>query len=162
MEHRIHKINNSLSQQYIYRWCKKNKLISISEAVFSSIIKDYNSLLVANFLKGEDIKFPYDMGSLELRKSSTYVRIDNNKLSTNRPIDWLSTNRLWDSDPSSKEHKVLVRFEIPEIFKIYYNKRNAKFKNKIFYKFFASRQFKKLLSNSIKDNNIDAFTYELY
>jgi hypothetical protein len=43
------------------------------------------------------------------------------------------------------------------LFNIHYNKKGAIYKNKNFYQFIINRRVKKLLSDKIKNNEIDTF-----
>ena len=160
---RKHSVNNSLGVYDAYKWIRKNKWLNIGQRLtehqFYYIIRNINNLLVDSFLESNDIELPCRMGTIELRKSKSVIKIDNGKLVTNLPIDWNRTLKLWSEDEEAYKERTLVKMEEKELFKIYYNKSRATFENKSFISFKANRDFKIRLKNSIKNNLIDAFTY---
>lgn len=155
------KVNNSLGVYDAYKWIRKNKWFDIGKPVteheFYYIIRTINKELVNLFLKGYIIKFPLRMGVLELRKYSPSIKIINNKLKINLPIDWKKTLQLWKTDKESFINKTLLRKETKEVFKIIYNKNRANFNNKSFYNFTPCRAFKQSIKKNIKNNVLDAF-----
>lgn len=160
------KITNSYGTKQAWRWIKKNKWLDIgmplTERTFGAIVKAVNSLLACRLLEGHDVVLPHRMGILELRKYASKIEFKNGKLVTNLPIDWKKTLQLWHSDSEAYENKTVVRSEAKEIFRIRYNKKFASYKNKSFYQFSANRNVRKALSEKIKDNEIDAFLYEIH
>lgn len=158
---RKHKITNSIGVYSAYKWIRKNKWLnigrSITEHEFYSIIRKVNNYLVNSFLQGNDIKLPYRMGRIELRKYDAKIKFDGDKIKTNLPIDWDRTLKLWYKDEESYKNKTLVKVEEKEIFKVYYNRQLANYNNKSFYEFNINRDVKRRLKCIIKNNNIDAF-----
>lgn len=154
------KITHSYGTKQGWRYLKKNKWFSgepVTEKQFGSIIRRVNELLIEQFLKGSDIVFPYKMGKLELRKMPASIRFEDGELKTNLPVDWKRTLQLWYEDEEAKNNKTLIRKEYKEVFRIIYNKSKAVYKNKCFYNFIPNRDFKKKLSDSINNNETDAF-----
>lgn len=160
---RRHKVNNSNGVYDAYKFLRKNKWFDIGrplkEHEFYSIVRQVNNLLVDNILHGQDIILPYRLGAIELRKYSSRVSIKDGKVRTNLPIDWDRTLKLWAEDEESYKERTLVKMEEKEIFKVYYNKRNANYENKSFYEFEVNRDVKRRLKQRIKEGLIDAFTY---
>ena len=152
------KIHNSYGIKDAYRWCIKNKLFdkTISEKDFRVIINTLNLSLQDQLLQGKDIKLPEFMGRIEVRKYKTYVDFEEGKLVTNLKIDWDKTLRLWFEDKEAYNNKTLIRCETKEKFKIIYNKRKAKYNNKIFYEFTPTRDLKLKLKEKINNNSFDA------
>ena len=74
---RKHKINNSYGVYDAYKYYRKNKpkdsKYILSESEYFNIIRSVNKQLVCNILNGENIKFPYRMGYLELRKTPSKI-----------------------------------------------------------------------------------------
>ena len=109
-------------------------------------------------LKGNDVKLPCKLGQLEIRKYSPTITTDGKKIKTNLPIDWNATLKLWYEDKQSYEDKFLVRINVPEVYRVVYNKNNANYNNKSFYQFTPNRELKQGLKRSIKENaDFDAF-----
>jgi hypothetical protein len=144
-----------------YKYYRKNKpkdsKYIVSESQYFFIIREVNKYLIENLLNQEDIIFPNRMGKIELRKYKPSYKIENNIVKTNLPIDWDKTLSLWSEDVESFNNKTLIRVEEKELFKIYYNKNNANFNNKSFFKFNINRDLKVKLKNKIKEGSIDAF-----
>ena len=163
---RVHKITNSIGTYDIYKLIRKNKWegigIPITEHEFYSIIREINSLLAKELIKGNEVKLPWRMGSLELRKKPSRVRIIDGKLVTNLPIDWDATLKLWFEDKEAYRDKILVRCENEEIFKVLYDKSKATFNNKSFYEFRPTRTIKKQLSSTAKAGELDAYLLNRY
>lgn len=160
------RIRNSYGTKQGWRWFKKNKWLGgepVTEKQFGIIIRRVNEYLVQQLLEGHDVVFPHKMGKLELRKTPARIEFNNEELSTNLPIDWERTLKLWYEDAESYDNRTLIRKEYREIFRIVYNKTKANYNNKTFYKFTPHRNVKKALSEKIKNNEIDAFLrYEIY
>ena len=152
------KINNSYGTKDAYRWARKNKLIrrELSETNFRKIINGLNQSLQDQLLSGKDIKFPEQLGRIEIRKYDTFVNLEGGKIRTNLSIDWDKTLRLWYEDEEAYNNKSLVRCETQEKFKIIYNKKKAKYNNKVFYEFTPTRQIKLKLKELINNQGFDA------
>lgn len=157
------KVTNSWGVYDSYKYIRKNKWFDIgrplTEHEFYTIIRQVNSLLSEEFIKGNDIELPHKLGKLELRKFEKRVSFHDGKLYTNLPIDWDRTLKLWAEDNEAYKEKVLVRMEEEEIFKVVYNKSKANYNNKSFYEFNVNRDLKKRLKQRIKEGLLDAFTY---
>ena len=157
------KISHSNGTKQAWRWIKKNKWLNIGQPIterqFGYIIKKINGYLVSKLLNGSDIHLPLGMGKIELRKYKSKIRIQNNKVVTNLPVDWKRTIDWWKKDSEAYKNKCLLRHETKMLFSIHYNKKRATYKNKNFYQFIINRRVKKLLSDKIKNNEIDTFLY---
>lgn len=129
----------------------------ITAPQFSNIIKNIHLKFAELLSKGSDIILPERLGSIEIRKYYTSIEYKEGKLKTNLPIDWAATLKLWHEDKEAEKNKTIVRINEDCTFSIYYNKLKAMYTNKFYYRFTASRVLKKLVRESIKNNNIDAF-----
>ena len=114
-------------------------------------------MLAEELLCGNDIILPHKLGRIELRKYDTRMSIKDGILRTNLPIDWDRTLKLWSEDEEAYTERTLVKMEEKEIFKIYYNKRNAIYENKSFMDFEVNRDLKRRLKQRIKSGAVDAF-----
>lgn len=156
--HRTHKISNSVGTEEVFRWyCTlplKNKLTR--QADFSAVIRAVNLILQDKIIKGVEVTLPESMGKLELRKQSLFTRLENNRIKTNLPIDWKSTLELWEQDEEAFLEKRKVRREIKYLFRIFYNKYTAAYKNKSFYQMRPVRSFKIKLKERINNEKVDA------
>lgn len=158
---RKHKITKSVGVYDAYKWIRKNKWLNIgrplTEHEFYSIIRKVNLYLADEFILGYNIKLPHKMGQLELRKSNTNISIKNGKVVNNFPIDWDKTLKLWYEDEEAYKNKTLVKIQEKEVYRVYYNKQKANFKNKSFYEFKLNRDLKIRIKQSVKSNILDAF-----
>ena len=163
---RIHEVTNSLGVYDAYKYIRKNGWFDIErplkEKEFYRIIREVNKSLAAYLVRGGEIKLPHKLGTLEIRKKPTRIAIVNGKLVTTLPIDWDATLKLWQEDEESYQNKTLIRTESKELFKIYYNKKDANYNNKSFYEFRPNVEIKKELSQNIKRGIIDAFIFKGY
>ena len=158
---RVHSVTKSLGVYDAYKFIRKRGWIDIGQRLtehqFYSIVRKINNLLAENLSLGIDIKLPHRMGTIELRKINTYVKIKDDKLKTNLPIDWDRTLKLWCKNEEYYKNKTLIKMEEKELFKVYYNKNKADYTNKSFYQFNVNRELKKTLKENIKEGKVDAF-----
>lgn len=160
---RKHKVKGSLGVYDAYKWYRKNKpkdkKYVMSESQYFAIIRRINEALREELLLDGDLLFPCKMGRLEIRKYPAVITTEGKSIKTNLPIDWNTTLKLWYEDKESFDNKTLVRMNVPEIFRIYYNRGKANYSNKSFYQFSANRELKQLLKHTIRNNkDFDAFT----
>ena len=158
---RIHKITGSLGVYQAYKYYRKNrpkeKKYVLTESQYFAIIRQINNLLADDLSVGKEIILPKRMGTIELRKYNTNIRLDEHgNLKTNLPIDWNGTLELWYNDEESRNNKTLLRQENKEVFKIYYNKYSANYNNKSFYEFRCNKDLKQRLKQNIRYGTIDA------
>lgn len=164
---RIHRSKADYGVNDYYREFKsKNKDSKITRKVYGEIIKEFNSFLRDGLsMKGKDIILPKKLGRVELRKSKTEVKIDDNgNIINNLPVNWKETRKLWLENKQAEEKKIKIRFTNEHTdshtFKITYLKAKADFKNKSLYTIRFNRQLKRDLSQSIFKGKIDAFVKE--
>lgn len=163
---RVHKVTGSIGIYQAYKYIRKHKWFNIGrplkEGEFYRIIRGINSYLAEELSKGKEIKLPHRMGTLEIRKRPTRVAIVDGKLVTNLPIDWDATLKLWYEDKESFDNKTLVRVENEEVYKVYYNKKDANYNNKSFYEFRPNREIQRNLTKYIREGHLDAFLLKKY
>lgn len=161
---RSYRVSGSIGSYDAYKWIRKNHWLNIgrplTEHEFYSIIRRVNNYLADSFLKGQDIKFPHKMGQLELRKYDAKFSIEEGKVKTNLPIDWDRTIKLWYEDEEAYKEKTLVKVEEKEIYKVYYNKQLADYRNMVFYGFNVNRELKRKIKQRIKEEKLDAFKFK--
>lgn len=99
-----------------YSWRKflvRNRDIKLTQAEFSNIIDTCNDFLMDGVVeKGKEVKLPYGNGSLQIFKYKPKQTKKTKDGSTiiNLPVDWGSTMKLWEADPSAKENKKLIYY----------------------------------------------------
>ena len=158
---RVHKIKNSWGVYDSYKYIRKNKWFDIGQPLtehqFYYIVRGVNNSLAESLLQGNNVTLPCKMGTLELRKFNSSISIKNGKVKTNLPIDWDRTLKLWSEDEEAYKERILIKMEEKEIFKVYYNRIKANYKNKSFYEFLINRDIKVRLKQKIKQGLIDGF-----
>lgn len=159
---REHHVRGSWGVYDAYKWYRKNKPSDrkyvLTESQYFAIIRRINMALREELINGNDVKLPCKMGQLEVRKYLPTITTEGKKIKTNLPIDWNATLKLWYEDKEAYEDRFLVRINVPEIYKIFYNKNLANYNNKSFYQFTPNRELKLGLKHSIKENpEFDAF-----
>lgn len=161
---RNYQITNSWGVYDGYKYYRKTKPKEaeyiLKEVQYFAIIRKVNNILFDLLANGEDITFPCRMGKLELRKHKPKIKLDGNKVKINTPIDWNRTLKFWYEDKESFKNKIILKMEEKEIFKVHYNKNVANYPNKLFYQFKVNRDLKLKIKENIKENIIDAFSYE--
>lgn len=157
---RIYKVTGSHGVKEAFTYYRANRPREseyvLTDCQYFSIIRKVNDILRKYLAEGNEIELPERMGKLEIRKRPAIIEYRENKVYTNLPIDWDSTLKLWYEDEESYRNRKLVRQEIKEIYKIFYNKHRADYTNKTFYRFQANRELKKMLSRKIKSSELDA------
>lgn len=158
---RKHKVNNSNGVYQAYKYIRKNKWFDIgrplTEHEFYTIVRQVNNYLADELLHGHGVTLPHRLGRIELRKYDARITINDGVLKTNLPVDWDKTLKLWSEDEEAYKERTLVKMEEKEIFKVFYNRRNANYENKSFYEFEVNRDLKRRLKQKIKSGAIDAF-----
>ena len=137
-----------------------NSKFNVPRSTYGQVIEFFHSRITDEImLDNFEFKLPARLGTLGIRKRKPKLRYDEEgNLVNTMPVDWKATKELWDEDPESKEQKKLVRHlnehtqgYVPFW---YYNARTATFKNKLAYKFVATRTVKRTLTKILKDPNI--------
>lgn len=144
-----------MNEYYSY-FCKKNPNLNISRAKFNKVITEYNKLLGESLIEDLTIRLPFRLGKIEILKQlrKRYLNDDGKLINTN-PVNWKKTNELWELDEEAKNKKILIRFDNRHtggyVFRIFYNKSNAIYKNKRLYFFQPIRTLKRSISTRIND-----------
>jgi hypothetical protein len=143
-------------KDYYNFFVENNPFVKISRKEYNKIISEFNSNLAPYIIEEKSLQLPYRLGKIEILKTKRKAFLDKKgNLRNNIPINWKATNELWERDPSLKEKKVLIRHNNAHsndyVFKIYYVKKSAIFKNKSIYFFKPVRDFSRGLAYRILD-----------
>lgn len=135
-----------------YKYYRKNVLpeLHVNLAEFRLITSLFSKKITEAILKGKTVKLPH-LGEFYIRKSAR--NIEYNKL----PINWKATKKLWEERPELFKVK-FIRYTDPYVYKLLWDKRLCKIKNKTIYKFKAVRGTNRLIANNIFNTDIDYFT----
>jgi len=130
----------------------------VSLTLFSKILKDFYKGISEEILKGYYFPLFSRMGNISIRKMKLTFKVDDTgELITNAPIDWKSTLDLWQEDEDAKNQKILVRHINTHsngyIYRWFYDRGLANFRNKTKYAFIPSRENQRNLAKLIKDEN---------
>lgn len=130
--------------------------IDIDEKLLAYIVRDLQKGIAKYILEGKQVVLPH-LGTLELRKFKRTIKVIDGEIKTNLPINWKATLDLWETDEQAYNDRVLIRLNVPYIYRVYYIHTSFKFKNLPFIKFKLSRRLKRALTPLIQDKEIDAF-----
>jgi hypothetical protein len=139
----------------------------IEYKVYCTVIDEFNKAIRDLILyKSFDFNMPSRLGVLGIRKRKlTPWFNEDGKLINPLPIDWKTTQDLWEGDPTAKEQKKLVRHYNAHtkgyVAKWYYSKRIATYKWKSAYAFIPCRTAKSELGKILKDPTSDVDYYLL-
>lgn len=158
-----HYIKNSFGIKLIFQELRRRKFynkLTVTDSQFYAIIKEVNTLLAEQLCKGLIVKLPYGLGQLETFKINTTVKFENNKLVTNKPVDWKKTLDLWLSDEECYRNKTLIRREIKALIKLHWNRIGCKCKNIKYFSFKPSRELCRKLGALFQNGLLDTFNKE--
>lgn len=147
---------NSYGLRDAYRWSRKTFKLTITEKQYSYIIKTINNYLQDSLISSNSIMLPCNMGTINIRKDSTSIKIKDGKLKSTMTVDWNKTLKLWYSDEEAKQDKTIVKHEVEEVFKILYNKVGAFYKNSKYILYKPSKELRVKLKNIIQTGAYDA------
>lgn len=153
---KVFKVRNSYGIEDAVKYYRLNNG-SLERKTFKRVIQAINKNIQEQLSLGNDIYLPCNMGILQLRKYNTSVGFVDGKVRSTYPIDWDATNKLWYRDEDARNRKILVRAEVPSVYKVLYKKTYASFKNKQFYKFTVCRALKRLIKSNVQEGRTDAF-----
>ena len=148
------RINNSLTLKALYRKRLRQILqdegIFISESDIHRIVRERNKAITDRVLGGEDVRLPYQIGTLALRKKTMKPRFIGDKLVGLPPMNWKETRRLG----------VKVYSEYKTVFKILLIKKTSSYhvKNKWRFRFTTSVN-KRIYELATTDDTFDALEY---
>ena len=159
-------VTNSYGVKDAFRAIRKSKWANIGQPVtehqFYAIIRKINDKLAKNLTNSQEVKFPYKMGHLIIRKYPRKVWLKDGQLKTNLPVDWQATLKLWYEDEEARENKTLIRGSMHEIFKIHYDKGPSDYINSWYYEFRANRNLKVTIAKKASQGVLDAFLFRKY
>lgn len=161
-EHRVYRIRNSYGVYDAYKWYRRHRpdehRYVLTESQYFSIVRNINNILAGMIVSGEDVRLPCRMGSIQLRKFDRRVGVrPDGSVTTNLPVDWDSTLRMWYDDREAYDKRILIRLDERELFKICYIKGDANYTNRTFYDIVFNKGMKTELKKNIKAGGIDAF-----
>jgi hypothetical protein len=163
------KITSDYGMKDYYKYYKEtNPSSEVTRVKYNKIISQINEEIINMMLNESfEYKLPHINATLTIRKDKRKPTIKDGKVVNSSPVDWVTTKKLWEEDPETKEKGLLVRYlnthTAGYVFRIYLKKFGASIKNRSYYKFKPSRKFQRALSARIKDDNKDKFdTYLLY
>lgn len=150
-----------------YRYYNKKYSYKVTRKVYCDIVSKLNFAITQDILNNLEFNIPSRLGNISIRKDKRAIKIVDGKIINNAPVDWKKTLKLWEVDKEAKESKLLIKHSNMQtggyVFRIYYKKGSAKFKNKTLYSFAAARPFKRTITKRINDYSDKNFnSYLLY
>lgn len=167
-EPREHKIKNSVTWNVHFKYYRKvkprDKDFVITSQQYLAIIREMNFLMAAKLVEDKQLQLPCGLGTIRIHKNecTNYMDYNGNFRST-KPIDRLSTLKLWYEDEEARNKKIMVRVDTDKTFSIKYNKNKANYKNKNYFQFQFGRTLKNMLRDKLKENpDYDSFCSPKY
>lgn len=162
------KITTDYGLKDYYKYYLKDNNNPVNNKQFHKVISEFNKKIV-DMIINDNLEFTPTTLQLTfcIRKSKRIPRIENNKLINTNPIDWKSTNKLWEEDTEAKEKKIIIRYlnnhTSKYVFRIKLLKSGKPYNNRKMYRFKPCRGFQRNLAKRILDVNQDNFeAFELY
>lgn len=150
------KNNSDFTRRDYYRYYKENGG-KLSYKEYSLILKTVGEHIVNYITTGMEIMLPYGVGILVVKRYKYEPRIKDGKLKS--LINFGETQKLRLANPDIDPSTLKVYYDNYHtngyVFKLVYQKKFFKFKNKIYISYIASRNIKRTLAHNIKNNNID-------
>lgn len=162
------KHNSDIGMKDFYSFYRKNYTHKspshdLSSKKYRAIVKDFNSIIADRIVrKPFDFNIPFKLGKICLRKYKKKPKVrEDGTYYYSLPVDWKSTLELWKNDEEARKNKKLVRYFNKDtggyIFKIFYFKLHANYKNRSVYNFRPVRSLKQLVKNLVKKQKIDCY-----
>jgi hypothetical protein len=133
---------------------------TIDNKRFSAIIDEYHKFMMQKVFEGHTIFLPNRFGCLFVVGKKQQVRIEEGKILGLAP-DWVSTKKLWDSNPEAKANRKVLYHENAEEdgyrYRFFWSKRNIFIVNKSLYSLRVSRKNKRTLHKIIKEEGGEIF-----
>jgi len=162
------KINVDYGIKDYYKYYKNNNDKVVDSKKFHKVISEFNKRIVDSIIN-DNLEFtPKTLQfTFCIRKSKRVPRIENNKVINTNPIDWKSTNKLWENDLEAAEKKIIIRYlnnhTSKYVFRIKLLKSGTTYSNKKMYRFKPCRGFQRTLAKRILDEKQENFeAFELY
>lgn len=132
--------------------------------IFAKICADINERILLRVIEHNDeIKLPYRIGSLSVRKYKTKVKLDSEGevIKDNLPVDYKATKELWANDPAALEARTKI-YNLNEHFdgyrtRFHWEKKLCNFKHIKIYKLRIARHYRRHLAKCIKQNKVDYY-----
>lgn len=144
------KIKNSWGSKFIYRSVDKNHPIKqVSECDFLHIIRTVNNYLVNDIINGKAVFIP-NIGTIYIKKRRLKTFVKDNKITTQKKVDWNSTHKLWYTDEQARKEKLLIRFTNDYAYEVKWFQ--SVFNNRKFFKFVPMRALKIKIKEQVLNN----------
>lgn len=160
---RKHKIKCDYGTSHYYKAYKESFMEAVPNSVYSKILNDFLSQMRDSISQeGYIFNIPQRLGRIELRKNKREVTIDKDgNIKNTLPPNWKATKKLWESNEEARIKKTKIRY-INEhtdgyVFRLYYIKNKANFKNKTIYKMSINRAMRRATEQPIITHKLDAF-----
>lgn len=142
-----HSVTNSWGVYDYYKYYRHNrpkeKRFVVTSEIYYKVIRMVNEAMADLLAKDHRLELPNHFGVVEFIAYPHKVSIENGRVRTSRPVDWIKTMQLWYEDPQAEKDKVIIRRECDEGMMVNYNKATAVYPNKYFYEFIPHRTVKR-------------------
>ena len=156
---KVRRKNSFIIRDYYLYYCKHKKRGEhfLTEMRYSKIIGSVHKYLVEELLNSGIIKLPLSMGSISICKVPISTKLVDNKIKTNKWINWDKTLDLWYEDEQAYKKKTLIRFDTKYRFTVSYIKKDAIYNNKTFMNFYPVESLRDAIYDKWSNGDLDAF-----
>lgn len=138
-----------------YKLYKESTDNPVDSKTYIAYANEYNRFLVSKVLEGYEVTLPMKSGTLSIVGRKQKMKIgDDGKIKGLAP-DWVSTKKLWDSNPEAKERKQLLYHTNEHtdnvIYKFLWSKKRMITENKILYALRMTRENKRSSNSLFKE-----------
>ena len=145
-----------------FRFYNRTHSYKVDKKTYSAVVSEMNKFIRDYIVEyALDVKFPARMGVLGIRKEKREPKIIKGKVINNAPPDWAKTLNLWRNDEEAHIKKIIIKHNNSHtdgyVYRAYYKKGSATYKNKTVYYFNTSRTFKRNINKRILDYTKDKY-----
>jgi hypothetical protein len=161
------KMHTDIADAEYQHYYRDNYSNCVNWNVYRKVWRDITKLVINEMMiNNYQWKFPCGLGSLQMKKYKTRLRIKNDKLNTeNLHVDWNETRLLWESDPDAKERKIRIFHQNyhTDGYKVvfYWNRPKDRLSKIKKYRFYPGRIITQKLSEVLKKHQNKSDYFEI-
>lgn len=149
-----------------YASYKKKHPKGVEQKTYVELCNAFNRFLIEKALDGYEVTLPGRMGYVHIAGRKQEIKRDEDGKVWGLAPDWVSTKKLWDSNPEAKKSKQLVYHTNDHTegvrYKFFWSKKNIFLLNKGLYAFRLTREHKRAIHKRIKEGQEYLIKKEYY
>lgn len=153
---RNHRIKNSYGVDNYYSYYRTHSTNKIDQKLYRQILHQINLEIIEQLFYNKIFSLPKSLGTISIVKEPLRFCMYNNKLVSNRGVNWDRTLKLWYEDKDAYSNRVIVRKEYQNRFKFKYRQCQS-LKNCRYIRFIPNRYIKLKLQRLVSEEDYDTF-----